>query len=139
MANNTAEIALLRYDCMHLQNNLLACSVCVIAVKHTITVSASEPSITWFNRTVNVTTTQFDFDGICNVTITCMPDLMDVSHSISASVITMTVQQNANTQLMAYRCSVLPYRGERTFPTVYRDAFFGDEILDLQVRVAFVN
>ncbi|XP_053393015.1 uncharacterized protein LOC123564401 isoform X2 [Mercenaria mercenaria] len=102
------------------------------SVQHEITISSSEPAVTWFNTTTNEISTVFDFDGMCDVTITCNPDLIDVSHVKSGNEIIMTVKQTASTQLDEYVCTLSPFRGERTFPDISRDVFFGDEILGFQ-------
>ncbi|XP_060554824.1 uncharacterized protein LOC132715776 [Ruditapes philippinarum] len=102
------------------------------SVKHFITVSPSEPALTWFNTTVNETTTVFDFDGMCVVTITCDPNLLDVSHVVSGTEITMTLKQTGSTQLDDYICTMSSFHGERTYPDVNRTVFFGDEIVGFQ-------
>ncbi|XP_053383373.1 uncharacterized protein LOC123564671 [Mercenaria mercenaria] len=102
------------------------------SVQHQITLNSSEPVVTWFNTTVIETNTVFDFDGICDVTIACNPDLIDASHVISGNQLIMTVKQTANTQFGEYICTLSPFRGERTFPDVERDVLFGDEIIGFQ-------
>ena len=109
----------------------------IISVKHSLSISPSEPGVTWFNTSFPEIDTVFDFDGMCDVIITCDPDLLNVSHVISGTEIIMTASQMASTTLNEYNCTLSPFHGERSFPDVYRTVFFGDEIVGFQVSNMF--
>lgn len=76
----------------------------------------------------------FYFDNICEVRITCEPDLLDITQTIGSHQITMHVAVLVNTVYGEYVCSLFPTHDERAFPTVKREVFFGEKISGFEVK-----
>lgn len=106
-------------------------------VKHFMALSASEPDLTWFNTSSYPVNTTFDFDGVCDVTISCVPSLDGITHTINGNQLVMTLTKTVTTVLNEYICTLKPFHGERTYSNITRDVFFGTEILGFWVSKVY--
>lgn len=104
-------------------------------MRHYLQVDSSEPSITWLNATVLKKDVVFFFDNMCEVSITCEPDLLGITQTIVGHQITMHVAVLENTEYGEYICSLSPSHHERAFPTVEREIFFGEKISGFGVKL----
>ena len=100
-----------------------------------MSIDPSEPSVQWLNSTNNSTDVLFHFDGLCDVTVTCSPNTLMVSHTIDGTNLTVTISKMAGTSYSDYMITLLPYRYNRTWASITIDVFYGLEIINLSVGI----
>ena len=100
---------------------------------HTLVKNAAEPTYAWINETSTSADILFDFDGMCDVTLSANPSSLDISHAISGTSLTVTVSESATTIFGTYAVTLSPFRLSRSFANVTANVYYGRVISGLQV------
>lgn len=111
----------------------MVCSSALI-VHHYIDISPSQPSITWLNSSVPRDVVTYQFDGLCDITLTESPT-NNLTLNVTQNATHFTVEMNKNSMTVpgVHNVTISSNRSGRSFKGVTREVFVGEEIRDLQV------
>ncbi|KAH3862211.1 hypothetical protein DPMN_025177 [Dreissena polymorpha] len=105
----------------------------LFSAPHTLTLAPSEAAITWLNTSVTQATVTYDFDGLCNVTVTSATNDLSLQLMTSDTQVNVTIIATAPIKFGTYQITLDSSIGLRTFSGLTRDVFVGEEVTDFQV------
>jgi len=103
-------------------------------VRHYINITAGQPWITWLNASTSSALVTYEFDGLCDITVTkSVAQHLKVDLIISNTQINLTISKNVPLAPGLYTVWVDAFHMNRDFNGVTREVFVGNYISNFQV------